>query len=182
MPAAIRLMSMCTSTASTSLPSPPISPTTRRRRPITDSSLADLDSGAGLSFGTHKIEIYAAESQQNVSVLIGTQYVTNHRPIGVVESLSATTIIGWAADPDQLGESLTVKVYVNGELAVTDVADTARADLLPLAPLSSRPSFAAYGFSLALPTLDAGTNRIDVYAVDLNNGELSSLGSMTVVV
>jgi hypothetical protein len=33
---------------------------------------------------------------------------------------------------------------------------------------------------LTLPTLGAGENRIDVFAVDLNNGQLSSLGSMTV--
>src|SRR6185369_15340428 len=35
-----------------------------------------------LGFGVHKVEFYAAESQGNVSVLIGSRMVTNNRPVG----------------------------------------------------------------------------------------------------
>jgi hypothetical protein len=143
--------------------------------------LADLFEGDGLRFGTHKVELYAAESQKNVAVLIGTQYITNHRPFGALESATATTITGWAADPDILGQSVHVKVYVNGVASDAQLAEVARDDLLSWTPLST-DSFSKYGFVLTLPTLSTGTNRIDIYAEDLNNGQFSSLGSLTLVV
>jgi hypothetical protein len=135
-----------------------------------------------LTFGSHEVAVYAAESQGNIAVLVGAQTVVNNRPIGGIESVTGGSIVGWAADPDRLGESVQIQVYVNGTLAVAGTADDPRSDLMDLAPLNSNPSFANYGFTLALPTLDAGTNLIDVYAVDLNNNQLSSLGSMTVTV
>jgi hypothetical protein len=135
-----------------------------------------------MSFGTHTIDLYASESQGNIAVLFGSQTIANDRPIGVVESVSATSISGWAADPNRLGESVQIQVYVNGALAASGTASESRTDLLQLAPLNSLPSFSDYGFTLTLPTLSAGANQIDIYAVDLNNSQLSSLGSMTVTI
>ncbi len=136
-----------------------------------------------LSFGTHRIDVYAAESQGNVSDFIGSTTVTNNRPIGVLESATATTITGWAADPDRLGESVDIEVFVNGQLAMSGTADTLRNDLAGTAPLSSDSGFLNYGFALTLPTaLSTGTNQVDVYAVDLNNGLISPLGSQVVIV
>jgi hypothetical protein len=113
-------------------------------------------------------------------VLIGSQTVTNDRPIGAIEAVTGTSVTGWAADPNRLGESVQVQVYVNGVLAVSGAAGDSRPDLLALAPLNSNASFANYGFTLALPVLAAGDNQIDVYALDLNNHQRSSLGSVTV--
>jgi hypothetical protein len=144
-------------------------------------NLAALFENEGLRFGTHKVELYAAESQKNVAVLIGTQSITNRRPFGAIESATATTITGWAADPDILGQSVHVKVYVNGVASDAQLAEVARADLLHWSPLSA-DSFSKYGFVLTLPALSAGANRIDIYAEDLNNGQFSSLGSLTLIV
>jgi len=133
-----------------------------------------------LSFGTHRIDIYASESQGNVSVLLGSKTVTNARPIGAVESIDTTTLIGWAADPDVIGTSVQVEVFVNGGLAVTGTANIARPDLLTNPPLSSDPNFDNYGYSLTLTGLVSGNNQVDVYAVDPNNGMLSPIKSQVV--
>jgi len=133
-----------------------------------------------LAFGTHKVEFYAAESQGNVSVLIGMRMVSNSRPIGALESAAATTVTGWAADPDRLGESVEIRVYVNGVYAVHATADEERTDLASLSPLSTMPEFMHYGYAVELPDLQPGRNQIDVFAVDLNNGLLSPLGSTVV--
>ena len=135
-----------------------------------------------LSYGKHKIQIYASESQGNVSVLIGTMTVTNNRPIAAVETANSTTVIGWAADPDTLGTSLTIEVYVNGVLAVTGTASIPRADLITQKPLSAMPNFDDYGYSLTLTGLVSGNNQVDVYAVDSNNGMVSPLGSSVITI
>ena len=135
-----------------------------------------------LSFGTHRIDIYASESQGNVSVLIGTKTVTNTRPIGAVESINTTTVTGWAADPDEIGSSIQVEVFVNGTLAVTGTANISRPDLLSTPPLSTDQNFNDYGYSLTLTGLVSGNNQVDVYAVDPNNGMLSPIKSQVVVV
>jgi hypothetical protein len=135
-----------------------------------------------LTFGEHKIDVYAAESQGNVSVLIGSTIVTNNRPIGSIDLASTTTLAGWAADPDRLGESMDVKVYINNVLVTTATAGLSRGDLLNAAALSGTGNFSAYGYSITLPALASGRNQIDVYAVDKNNGMLSPLGSKVITV
>jgi len=126
-----------------------------------------------LTFGTHTITAYAAESQGHVAVLIGEMKVTNNRPIGAIESISPTCIIGWAYDPDIPTDSLTIIVYINGQLAATGMADQTRPDLL-----TSIGSI-YHGFSIPL-SLNPGTNRVDVYALDPNNELLSLIGTRTI--
>jgi hypothetical protein len=138
-----------------------------------------------LGFGTHRIAVYAAESQGNVAVLIGSKSVTNKRPVGAIEAVNGTTLTGWAADPDRLGESLLIKVYVNGALALTTTADDPRDDLAGTAPLSAVPGYTSYGYSISLAGvsgLASGANQVDVFAVDLNNGKISPLGSRVITV
>lgn len=132
---------------------------------------ADLPS---LSFGTHKIDVYAAESQGNVSVLIGSQTVTNNRPLGSVDLANSTTVAGWTRDPDLVNTSLEVKVYVNNVLASSGTANVARIDVAPT-------GFNQYGYNLSL-SLSSGRNQIDVYVVDKNNNMLSPLGSRVVTI
>ena len=137
-----------------------------------------------LSFGTHKIDIYASESQGNVSVLIGSKTVTNNRPIGSIDSSSTTTVAGWAADPDVLGTSIQVQVYVNGvPMGDPVAANIDRPDLLTQAPFSTQGSnFDQYGYSITLTGLVSGNNQVDVYAIDPNNGMLSPLGSKVITI
>lgn len=134
-----------------------------------------IDSPA-LSFGTHRIDVYAAESQGNVSTLIGSKTVTNARPTGYLDLINATTVKGWAIDPDRPEIALDIKVFVNGVLLTTGTAGDARPDLAKFYPSTN------YGFTITLPTLSAGMNQIDVYAVDKNNGVLIALGSKAVTV
>jgi hypothetical protein len=129
-----------------------------------------------LSFGTHRIDLYAAESQGNVSTLIGSKTVTNSRPTGYVELINATTIKGWAADPDRLDIALDMKVFVNGVLVTTGTAGDERQDLVPFL------GGANYGFTITLPTLVSGANQIDVYTVDRSSGLLIALGSKSIMV
>jgi hypothetical protein len=127
-----------------------------------------------LSFGTHKIDIYAAESQGNVSVLIGSKTVTNNRPLGSIDLANSTTVAGWTRDPDLADTSLEVKVYVNNVLATSGTANVARIDVAPA-------GFNQYGYTLSL-SLSSGRNQIDVYVVDKNNNMLSPLGSKVVII
>ena len=141
-----------------------------------------------MSFGTHKIDLYASESQGNVSVLIGSKTVVNSRPIGWIESATATNISGWAGDPNRPGESVDIVIYINGVaytpgiLTVSGTANISRPDVAAIAPFSSVPGYALYGFNITLPTLSAGRNQIDIYAVDKNNGMISPLGSRAITV
>ncbi|MCL2639634.1 MAG: hypothetical protein FWD53_02200 [Phycisphaerales bacterium] len=122
-----------------------------------------------LTFGTHTIAVYAAESQGHVAVLIGEMKVTNNRPIGAIVSISATNIVGWAYDPDVSTESLSVVVYVNGQEAATGWAGPTGGDLLT-----------SLGVTQYMQSLKSGVNRVDVYAVDPNNGLISLIGTRTI--
>mgnify|MGYP001599117447 CR=1 FL=1 len=129
-----------------------------------------------LSFGTHKIDLYGAEAQGNVSTLIGSKLVTNARPIGNVDVVNATTVKGWAFDADRPDAALDIKVYVNGQLAASGIAGDTRNDLVGV---TGGPN---YGFTVTLPTLSSGRNQVDVYAVDKNSGLLIALGSKAITV
>jgi len=98
-----------------------------------------------LGFGTHRIDVYAAESQGNVSVLIGSRNVTNQRPAGALESADATMVTGWAADPERLGQSVVVRVYINAVLAASATADVERPDLAFTSPISTYRGIPATG-------------------------------------
>ena len=93
-----------------------------------------------------------------------------------MESFDGTNIIGWADDPDQPAESVDIQIFVNGVQVATGTADQTRNDL------ASSVGSTNHGFSIAVPTLAAGVNQIDVYAVDLNNGLLSFLGTKFVTI
>lgn len=129
-----------------------------------------------LKIGENLIEIYASESQGNVSSLIGSKTVVNNRPIGALDTATATTVTGWAADPNTLGTAVNVKVYINNVPQTLTVANAARSDLTPV--LGS-PN---YGITYTLPTLTSGTYEISLYAQDSNNTQLVWIGSKVVVV
>ncbi len=130
-----------------------------------------------LSFGTHKIDLYAAESQGNVSTLIGSKTVTNLQPLGMAEQITATGVKGWAVDPDRLDAAMEIDVYVNGALVQTVAAGDTRNDLLPYF------NSANHGFSMTFTSpLSSGQNQIDVYAKDTNNGLLIAIGSKSITV
>jgi hypothetical protein len=129
-----------------------------------------------MTFGTHRIDVYASESQGNVSTLIGAKTVTNRPPVGMIDLANSTTLAGWIADADTPTQSLDFKVFINGVEAASGTANVTRNDLTPT--LGS----ANHGFWITLPTLSSGRNQIDLYAVDKNNGLLSYIKSAVIVV
>ena len=143
-----------------------------------------INGAAHIQFGEN-LQRLTLLHDHNVAVLIGSKSVTNKRPVGAIEAVNGTTLTGWAADPDRLGESLLIKVYVNGALALTTTADDPRDDLAGTAPLSAVPGYTSYGYSISLAGvsgLASGANQVDVFAVDLNNGKISPLGSRVITV
>jgi hypothetical protein len=130
-----------------------------------------------MTFGTHKIDLYAAESQGNVSTLIGSEMVTNAMPVGLAERITSAGVQGWAVDPDRLDAALQIEIFVNGTLAQTVAAGDTRTDLVPYY------HSADHGFSMTFSTpLSSGKNQIDVYAKDANNGLLIAIGSKSITV
>jgi hypothetical protein len=129
-----------------------------------------------MTFGTHRIDVYASESQGNVSTLIGARTITNRPPLGMIDLANATTLAGWIADPDTPTQSLDFKVFINGVEAASGSANITRNDLTP--SLGS-PN---HGYWVGLPTLSSGRNQVDLYAVDKNNGLLSFIKSTVIVV
>jgi hypothetical protein len=90
----------------------------------------------------------------------GTAPDLNEWPYGLLESLDASTVTGWAYDPDAPAHALAVQLYVNGQWVKTVTADGPRADLAVKGVLGE-----AHGFSAALGTLPSGA-KVRAYAVD----------------
>lgn len=130
----------------------------------------------GMSFGAHKVEVYAAESQGNVSVKIGEVTVTNTAPIGSFDGLDGAYAAGWAFDSDNPSTPLQVALLVDGQIATTTTASAERPDV------SSYLQSTNHAFWIALPTLSAGSHEISVLAYDPLSNDAVTLGTRWVVV
>lgn len=129
-----------------------------------------------MGFGSHVITVYAAESQGNVSTLIGTTTVVNHPPIGYVDVFNATTISGWAFDSDAGGSPVSVELFVDGVATTTIAADGTRNDLTRV--LGS-PNHA---FTFSVPSLAPGSHEVSVFVLDPNNSQLIPLATREITV
>ena len=89
----------------------------------------------------------------------GTAPALNEWPYGLLESLDAGTVSGWAYDPDAPAEALEVQLYVNGQWVKTVTADQLRPDLAVKGVFGE-----AHGFSTSIVAA-AGTT-VRAYAVD----------------
>jgi hypothetical protein len=129
-----------------------------------------------LSFGNHRIDIYAAESQGLVSQRIGTRTVTNMAPIGRLDTLAGGFAYGWAADFSDPNAAVQVKLVVDGVALDPVSANLLRSDLVNFA------GNGLHGYKSALPTLGAGLHEITAYAIDLTNGSSVVLGTRLLTV
>jgi hypothetical protein len=125
-----------------------------------------------IAAGTHLVSAYAVDTTGAVTFL-GSRTLTNSPPRGHIDLANATTIAGWANDPDTPAASIRVNLLIDNATVLSTLATTTRKDLLPVLGSSD------HGFSFTLPSLATGFHRIDIYAVDASSGVVL-LGSRTI--
>jgi hypothetical protein len=132
-----------------------------------------------LASGTHSVCAYGIDTQGGNNTLLGcrTFTVTNHAPIGALDTVAATptsaTITGWSIDPDTSDRTMAA-VYVDGS-GVTIWADQARTDL------SAYGKGPNHGFTWTL-NLPTGTHSVCAYGIDTTGGTNTLLGCQTFTV
>ncbi|QTE30233.1 hypothetical protein [Pengzhenrongella sicca] len=131
--------------------------------------------------GVHQVCAWAINQPAGFNPLLGCRAVTvtNHAPVGFVDSVTATAssvlVSGWAIDPDAT-DSLQVHVYIDGQATVLR-ADGARADVAAAYPGQG----AAHGFAAEIAA-GAGTHRVCVYPINLPASANPALRCVTVTV
>jgi hypothetical protein len=131
----------------------------------------------GLSLGVHQVEVYAVDSLTGALTLIGSQSIdTNTPPTGQVETLTATTLSGWAFDANSASASIQIQYQIDDLPAVLVTAKISRPDLK--ATLGSKN----HGFSVSLPPLPVGDHTVSVWAVDPKTHDLVLLTTQTISV
>ena len=132
---------------------------------------------AKLPAGVHRLDVYAVDSASHALTLIGTAELSNnHSPTGLVETLNAGGIVGYAFDTDIGAKAIQVRYTIDGGAPVFVTAGIGRPDLV--GTLGS-PN---HGFAIALPQLTAGDHAITVDAVDPKSDQLVRLATQTVTV
>jgi hypothetical protein len=129
-----------------------------------------------LSIGFHRVDVYAVDNTAGV-VLLGSRTInTNQLAFGYVDTVNATTISGWAMDPNDFNRAIQVRYDIDGVAPQFTTAGLDRPDLHPPFPATN------HGFSITLPQLAAGVHTVHVYAVDPDNLALTPLASRNLVV
>lgn len=132
--------------------------------------------------GFHTITLYAMDDKTNTPVLLSVRKLyeppgVDRQPLGSAESISATTISGWAVDPD-VTKPVVIIVTADDRAVAAAFASTSRPDLVALT------GSAAHGFSLTLGpnALAAGTHTLKVYALNAQTGAQVLIGSKSISV
>lgn len=155
---------------------------------LADQSRSDLRSFLGsanhaysftlpaLAKGFHRIDVYAVDNTAGV-VLLGSRTInTNQLAFGYLDQATATTLRGWAIDPNDFSRAIQVRYDIDTLAPQFTTAGVDRPDLNPPFPSTN------HGFSVTLPQLTAGFHTIHVYAVDPDNLALVPLGTRTIAV
>lgn len=127
---------------------------------------------------TYKGRAVGDAATANVARLLNEQsrQVANYRAgkvIGGVDAWTNSMLAGWFLDPRAFGNSLTMRVDIDGQTRGTFVAGSARNDLY------SAFGTVNHGFSYAIPPLAAGQHAVNVYVLDASGAW--SLASARVV-
>ena len=96
-----------------------------------------------------------------------------HDPSGAIEYADASSVRGWAVDPDAGGKAIEVHVYLDGQFQKSLMANEPRPDLVAAGVLTS-PN---HGFHWDPPELDADTHAIAVWGLNQGLGENRQLTS-----
>ena len=95
-----------------------------------------------------QVDVYAIDTLTGaLTTLIGTQTVDTNTPLpgAQIESVSATSLVGWAFDADAGAASIQVQYQIDDSLPVTVLAKVSRPDLT--GELGSKN----HGYSIAMP-------------------------------
>jgi subtilisin family serine protease len=130
-----------------------------------------------LPTGFHRVDVYALDTDTSVFKLIASQTLGgNVAATGDFESFDGTTLTGWAGDPNTPLSAIKVLYKIdNGAPTLVD-ANVNRPDIAGTWGSSN------HGFSITVPQLTVGSHTAEVWAIDADTGELTSLGTQTVVV
>jgi hypothetical protein len=135
-----------------------------------------------LAPGQHTVQMFAIDIPTGNAVLIGERTFTagQRPPIGSVDLVTANAqalqVAGWSIDPDAPTQAVQVRIQVDGVTVSTTTASLERPDLGVVFGTT------AHGYNVTLAPLAAGSRRVDVFALDLQNGSPTLLGSRTLVV
>jgi len=135
---------------------------------------------ARAAVGNHSLCVYAIDTTGGPARRVVCRVVTvqNAQPIGVVDSVSASTdgisLRGWALDPDTTN-SIRVHVYVDGA-GYSIAADGMRPDVARVHPGVGDK----HGFMLNA-SVAAGKHHVCVYAIDTTGGRATLLRCVDVV-
>lgn len=129
-----------------------------------------------LTPGYHRADIWVFDTVTGAGYLMGSRTLNTHiAPVGYVDILNSTKVMGWAYDPNTPADAINVRIDING-VPRTVLANINRSDLTPVI---GSPNHA---FSWSLPALTPGNHKIDVYAVDAQNFALTTLASKTLTI
>ncbi len=135
-----------------------------------------------LAAGTHFVALYGFDDLTGAPALLSFKslYVPPHfdrPPQGNVETLSATTLSGWAVDPDSTGP-VVVEVTVDDRVVAAVYANVARQDLV------GYTGSAEHGFSMTLGpnAVPPGSHTLKVLAFNTQTGALTLLGTKQITV
>jgi len=92
----------------------------------------------------------------------------NSLPVGSLDEANDSRVTGWAYDLDAGTSPIDVHIYIDGVIAGAATANLSRPDIVGAA--SGAVNDANHGFNYSLPTLLAGTHRINVYAINTPSG------------
>ena len=89
----------------------------------------DADDLAAFQAQSHSITVTVLDDRvsDNREVIIYDGFINNHTPTGAVESVTPTTITGWALDPDT-DDAIPVDMYIDGKYSSTVSANVDRPD------------------------------------------------------
>lgn len=134
----------------------------------------DITGRDDLATGTHTVQVYMIDSISGEAHLLAQRTVQNRAPIGYVDVANATYVAGWAADLDNRGMPLYVRVDVNGVAGAPVLANLSRADL------TGAVGSPNHAFVYAMPALAPGFHRIDVNTYDPLTGDATLLSTQTI--
>jgi cell wall-associated NlpC family hydrolase len=101
---------------------------------------------------------------------------TGHLDQAVASGSTAIRVVGWAADPDNLRQSLTVRGSVDGVVVGQQVTAVARPDVVAARFTGPTP-----GFAMSLPA-NPGSHTVCVTALNIGAGANTTLRCWNVVV
>lgn len=132
-----------------------------------------------LTAGSHTITVHAIDPVSQALTLLGTRTASvasppgNSLPFGSIDLANSTLVAGWAYDPSNPAQAISIRVDVDGIAGSLSMANLTRADL------QTAIGSTHHGYHRPL-TLTPGQHRIDVYMLDTAANDLVLLGSRIV--